>query len=130
MKTKLFLAAVLCLGVFAGCSSSDKKEAAQPAKAEAVKKSSGYREAYALAIEENRACKQDSDCASVPAGCCLCDGNAAVSQSSVEGLNALRAQLCSKAICTLQMCYMDIDVSCKNKKCTGKLKENQGMFLK
>lgn len=136
MKIKIL--SVLCFAAFlAACGGKTNKveEPVKTAKAPAVVEPAPEpvvavsKSTYTAAIADNQSCNVDSDCTAVPAGCCLCDGQAAVNEDAKDDLLDLRAQACNRAICTMQMCYMDIDVFCnKNKKCEGKLKEDRFPF--
>ncbi|MDR0953660.1 MAG: hypothetical protein LBM71_05770 [Elusimicrobiota bacterium] len=94
---------------------------------ETITTSKDYKDDYKKLLENNTACNIDEDCISVPKGCCLCDGRAAVRRSVKKELGELQIKACYRAICTMQMCYMDINVACRDKKCVGALIPNQGI---
>lgn len=98
--TMLTAAAVLS----AGCASSDKQAGT-----------------YAGIIAANRDCRTDADCVAVNKTCCRCDGKVAVNRRVAGTLRAKWLGECTTAACTMAMCYTDLDVSCQNNRCVGKL---------
>ena len=73
--------------------------------------------AYTAAIDAANVCAVNADCVKIPAGCCQCDGFKAVNKNAVQKLTAIKNEMCEKGICTMQFCFNDVNVSCKNKRC-------------
>ncbi len=76
---------------------------------------------YAQALESaDKSCQVDADCTSVDKGCCLCQGREVVNQAAAQALRPLWQKECSKAICTLQMCFTQIETWCERGECKSK----------
>ena len=85
-------------------------------KANAASKAATYAEALKLA---DKSCKTDADCTSVKKGCCMCDGNEAVNKTFAAAIQPVWEKDCAMKPCTLQMCYVEINTSCRQGVCTG-----------
>ena len=109
MKMKWMTLVVFAI-VFAGCASPEKVNT--PVNMEAK----SYAEALSSA---DKSCEIDADCTSVNKGCCLCHGKEAVNKEAAAALQNFWLKECSQAACTLQMCYVEINTSCQNRKCVG-----------
>ncbi len=94
---------LLLAGVLgAGCSSAPKKAAT-----------------YAQVIQANQDCQTDADCVAVNRSCCRCDGKIAVNRRVAGTLRAKWLSECPTAVCTQEMCYTDLSVSCQANRCVG-----------
>lgn len=116
MKKNILMLLVLGSVFSFGCASCEKKPTEPKVMAD-----------YTAALEKNMSCKVDADCVSVPKGCCLCSGRAAVNKKHADKLDSLWIEVCSDNPCTLQMCYVEIDPACVDGKCVGPLKVEQGL---
>lgn len=112
-KTMILCFLCVCSIAAVGCASGTKVQL----------KDNNLVAAYQKTLEKSKACVTDADCVAVSKGCCLCDGQEAVNKKYEAKLAVQREKACGVGPCTLQMCYTDIDVSCVNKVCTGKLKD-------
>lgn len=90
--------------VLVGCSSANKKA-----------------NTYQGIIEANLDCQTDADCVAVNRTCCRCDGKIAVNRRVATQLRAKWVAQCTSAPCLQELCYTDLDVSCQNNRCVGKL---------
>lgn len=106
--------------VFAGCAKTVE------VKTSVNLKSKNYMEALQSA---DKSCKVDEDCTSVNKGCCLCAGKEAVNKEAAALLRGFWMKECERAACTLQMCYVDIETSCKNGTCTGTPKPKKNYMV-
>ena len=86
----------------AGCSSAPKKAST-----------------YAQVIQANQDCQTDTDCVAVNRSCCRCDGKVAVNRRAVGALRVKWLGECPTAVCTQEMCYTELPVSCQNNRCVG-----------
>ena len=76
---------------------------------------------YTEALESaSKTCQVDADCTSVNKGCCLCQGREVVNQEAALALRPLWNKECAKAVCTLQMCYTQIETWCERGECKSK----------
>ena len=79
---------------------------------------------YTQALESaDKSCQIDADCTAVSKGCCLCQGKEVVNQSAALALRTMWNKECAKAVCTLQMCYTDIETWCERGECKSKPKK-------
>ena len=86
---------------------------------------------YAQALESaSKKCQVDADCTAVNKGCCLCQGKEVVSQEAAIALLSFWNKDCSKAVCTLQMCYTDIETWCERGTCKSKPKVRSNYAIK
>ena len=102
----LFVGLVLFGALLAGCASADKSNT------------------YQGIIEANRDCQTDADCVAVNRTCCRCDGKVAVNRRAAAALRGKWVAECTSAPCLQVMCFTDLDVSCQNNRCVGKLAGN------
>lgn len=107
--------------LFAGCASQEIGY--QPINVKAKN--------YTQALESaDKACQIDADCAVVSKGCCLCQGKEVVNQSAALALRPRWEKECAKAVCTLQMCYTDIETWCERGTCKSKPKARPNYSIK
>ena len=86
---------------------------------------------YAEALRSaDKSCQVDADCTSVGKGCCPCAGNEAVNKDAAKLLKQRLNKECAQAVCTLQMCYVEINTSCQNGTCVGTPKPMKDYFAK
>lgn len=122
MKNLFILTSILfCAAFLAACSCGKQK--ALPVN--------GVPQTLArAAAKADKKCQADSDCAAVQKGCCMCAGYEAVNAKAAEKINAVRAEECAAAACTMEMCYVEIIPVCQNNVCTGKPKPYEAYFAK
>lgn len=120
MHIKLF-GLLACAVLFAGCAKTVEVKSPVNLKAK------NYTEALQSA---SKTCQVDEDCTSVNKGCCLCAGKEAVSKEAAAALEPFFVKECARAACTLQMCYVDIEVSCQRGTCVGTPKPYKNYFVK
>lgn len=80
--------------------------------------------------QADRTCKTDADCAAVKKGCCECAGYEAVNVNAAEKVQKVWNKECQMAPCTREMCYVQINPSCEENVCVGKLKPMDSYFGK
>ncbi|MGB2579492.1 hypothetical protein AAIR98_001411 [Elusimicrobium simillimum] len=76
-------------------------------------------ERYRQTLAGQNTCAADSDCVKIAAGCCQCDGYAAINKKHFAALTQKKNAMCDGAMCTMQYCFNDVTVSCQNKKCVA-----------
>lgn len=76
---------------------------------------------YTQLIQANQDCRTDADCVAVNRSCCRCDGKVAVNRRVAAALRTKWLSDCPTAVCTQEMCYTDLNVSCQNNRCVGTL---------
>ena len=120
MKNTIF--GLFVVGIFlVGCSTP------QPVNAPVNPKAQNYAQALESA---SKTCQVDADCTSVNKGCCLCQGKEVVNQEAALALRSFWNKECAKAICTLQMCYTDIETWCERGTCKSKPKVRANYAIK
>ena len=105
-KSILCVGLALCGLLVAGCASADKTNT------------------YQGIIKANMDCQTDDDCVAVNRTCCRYDGKIAVNRRVAGTLRAKWVAECTSAPCMQVMCFTDLDVSCQNNRCVGKLMDN------
>ena len=86
---------------------------------------------YAEALKSaDKTCKVNEDCIAVQKGCCPCNGQESVNKAAARALQPIRERECASGVCTLQMCYTDINVSCQRGLCVGTPKPMKDYFAK
>lgn len=81
-------------------------------------------------LKVDRTCKTDEDCVAVNKGCCECQGKDVVNINAKEEILPLWKNQCANVACTLQMCYVDLDVFCQDGYCKGSPKKHEEYFTK
>ena len=110
MKITIFSLVAIVL-FFTGCSTQEKGYSPIDVKAKK----------YVQALESaDKSCQVDADCTAVNKGCCQCQGKEVVNQAAAQALRPLWNKDCAKAICTLQMCYTQIETWCERGECKSK----------
>lgn len=105
MKQKAILFVLIAAGgMLFGCASADKEAGT-----------------YSGIIRANQDCRTDADCVAVNRTCCRCDGKVAVNRRVASRLRAKWLAECTTAPCLQNMCYTDMEVSCTNNRCVGRL---------
>lgn len=105
----------------AGCAATE--QAASPINVKA--------KTYAEALQSaDKSCRVDEDCTSVNKGCCLCHGKEAVNKAAAKALQSRWNKECADGVCTLEMCYVELNTSCQNGTCVGTPKPMKDYFAR
>ena len=118
---KIILSLFVLSVLFVGCSTP------QPVNAPVNPKAKNYAQALESA---SKTCQVDADCTAVSKGCCQCQGKEVVNQEAALALRSFWNKECAKAICTLQMCYTDIETWCERGTCKSKPKVRANYAIK
>ena len=86
---------------------------------------------YAEALRSaDKSCQVDADCTSVNKGCCLCHGKEAVNKAAAKALQSRWNKECADGVCTVEMCYVELNTSCQNGTCVGTPKPMKDYFAR
>ena len=78
----------------------------------------------------DKTCQTDADCVAVQKGCCPCAGFEAVNKAAAKALQSRWNKECADGVCTLEMCYVELNTSCQNGTCVGTLKPMKDYFVR